>query len=212
MVTLGHVKTRIAALAVALTTLLSAGAGAQSAQEILRDVRMSQEGTNLSLNGEFRHGRTKMPLQLDIQGESVRYTIGDRSFSVKLGDTSAAPEGRIAGSDLTMEDASLRFLYWPNATIEGEDTVMTKRAWRLKVSPGKTPSQYAFVRLWVEKERGALLRAEGYDAKGNAIRRFEVRSVQRYGKGWGLKSMRVQTVAEGRDKTPTYIEVRPPAG
>src|SRR5205814_8898583 len=105
---------------------------------------------------------------------------------------------------------ALRFLYWPRATLEGEQLMLTRRSWKLRLdAPSRHDSQYAMVMLWVEKQSGALMRADGYDWNGKLSKRFEVRSVQKSDGVWILKQMRIEHMEAGkpRDKTPTYLEI-----
>ena len=104
----------------------------------------------------------------------------------------------------------MRFLYWPSAKIEGEQIMLTRNCWKLRVDPASAgDSQYAFVRIWVEKQSGALVRVETYDRAGKMVKRFEVKSVQKTGDGYILKQMRIERMENGRprDATPTYLEI-----
>ena len=76
----------------------------------------------------------------------------------------------ILGTDLTYEDLALRFLYWSHATIEGDDSIKTRPAWKLLLTAPTHRTQYAKVELWVDKESGALLKAEATDWSGHLIK------------------------------------------
>jgi hypothetical protein len=55
---------------------------------------------------------------------------------------------------------------------------------------------YARVRLWIEENLRVLLQAEGYDARGEAIRRLWVQSCKKINDRWMIKEMEVQGYPE----------------
>ena len=104
----------------------------------------------------------------------------------------------------------MRFLYWPKgATMDGSQVLLLRGCWIVSVYPPKSAgSQYGKVKLWVDKESGALMQAEAYDPSGKFARRFKVVSGQKIAGAWYLKQMRIEAPAGGRkDATPTYLEV-----
>jgi hypothetical protein len=114
----------------------------------------------------------------------------------------------VEGTDITYEDVSLNFLYWTKAKIDGSETIDVLDCWKLHLEPAGQPSSYAVVLLWVSKRTGDFLQGEGYDKTGKLVKRFKVRSGQRDGQGgWMLKTMRVETLAEGKDESLTYLEI-----
>ena len=116
----------------------------------------------------------------------------------------------VQGSDISYEDISLRFLYWPGAEVQGEERMLLQPCWKLAVpAPAGSDSQYSRVTLWVEKDSGALMQAEAFDKAGKFARRFKVISGQKIAGGWYLKQMRIEAPAGGRkDVTPTYLEIQ----
>jgi hypothetical protein len=197
------------------------------AQEILRAVRLNQTEQHRELNGRLRTDDASIPFRLVMNGGEVRYEFSNppQSIVLRMGEkgselqettgkgtthvTAARFDAPVRGTDVAYEDLALRFLYWPVARIEGEETVLTRRCWKLHLEPRGSSSQYAMVNLWVEKESGAFLRADGYDAAGKLLKRFEVRSVQKSEGVWILKQMRIQQMDPGqkKDAAPTYLEI-----
>lgn len=115
---------------------------------------------------------------------------------------------RLKGRNVTYEDISLNFLYWPKARIDGSDTVDWVNCWKLRLEPGGQPSSYASVELWVRKADGTFLNGEGYDKSGAMVKRFKVASGQADPLGgWMLKRMRIETLVGGRVKSTTYLEI-----
>jgi hypothetical protein len=225
------VKTRLI-LAVALIAPVFAGAAepAPDAREILRAVRLSQASQNQTLTGRLRTGPKSVPFRLVIDGPTIRYDFSNpaQALVLRLGEngstleeiskgerekvTPAKYDTLVRHTDISYEDLSLRFLYWPNARVEGEDTMLTRKCWVVSAQPGKGDSQYGRVKLWVEKESGALLQAEAFDSAGNFARRFKVVSGQKIDGQWFLKQMRIEAAPTPgkKDRTPTYLEVQKP--
>ncbi len=48
----------------------------------------------------------------------------------------------------------------------GDDVLRTRGAWKLQVHAPRTDEPYAVVRVWIDKQSGAILRMEGYDWDG----------------------------------------------
>lgn len=231
-----QVKARIAALVlvVPLAWCLGPEAGAQSpgptAQEILKEVRLNQSEQHRVLSGRLRTGDLIVPFRLLLNGAEIRYefTKPDLALVLRLGEkgsrleevtrsgsekiTAASFDTKVRNTDISYEDIALRFLYWTDAKIEvDDDTMLYRKCWRLRLTaPSRTDSQYSAVVLWVEKQNGAFLRADGYDWNGKLAKRFDVRSVQKVDGVWLLKQMRIERFEDGksRDKTPTYLEIQ----
>ena len=62
----------------------------------------------------------------------------------------------------------------------------------------------------MDKESGALLRAEATDWQGQISKRFEVISGQKIGERWYLKQMRIETLepTSGKVRSRTYLEIK----
>lgn len=229
-----HVKTRLLA---AMMLCLSGIAGAQEAPDaaaILKTVRVAQSAQERSLNGRLRTGAKAIPFKLSMAANTVRWEFSDppQTLLLRLGDndarleeigkggsqkvTAARFDDKVRDSDISYEDLSMRFLYWPNAKVEGEQTMLLQKCWIVRVEPpAKDGSQYSAVKLWIAKNNGALLQAEALGADGRLARKFKVVSGHALGDGlWILKQMRIEapTTIGGRtqDRTPTYLEIDAP--
>ena len=172
-----------------------------------------------------------IPFRLLLRGQRVTYEFDNpkESLTLDLGETGSqlrdetkAGTQRVTGSrllqpvrnsDLTYEDLSLRFIYWRRAMVEGEQAIKTVPCRIILVQPGTAAdSQYGSVRLWVQQEGGALMRAEGFDRQGQLIKRFELISGQRIGGKWWLKQMRIERLdpQTRRVVSRTYLEINAP--
>jgi hypothetical protein len=192
---------------------------------LLQSVRMAQTAQHLTLVGDLRTGPKSMPLKLTIDGSVIRYEFSDPpndppALVLRLGDkssqlqevtrgktekvTGARFDQKVRNSDVSYEDLALRFLYWPEAKLEGEDTLITlgQRCWKVDVQPGATESQYSHVLVWIAG--GALLQAEAYDKAGKLARRFKVLKVQKFNGLWVLKEMRIEVP---KVNPPTYLDI-----
>ncbi len=124
--------------------------------------------------------------------------------------TAARFDDKVRDTDITYEDLSLKFLYWPTASVEGEQSMLLQKCWIIRTEPSsKGDSQYGRVMLWIEQKGGALLQAEAYDHSGKLAKRFKVVSGQKIGGLWMLKQMRIETpgATASKDRTPTYLEI-----
>jgi outer membrane lipoprotein-sorting protein len=203
----------------------------EDAREILDGIRVAQGQLHEDLRGRLRLADgTVIPFQLRLRGPRITYEFDNpkEALTLELGeggsqlrDETKAGTQRVTGtrllqpvrnSDLTYEDLSLRFIYWNRATIEAEQPVKTLACWVILVQPTSGESQYGSVRLWVQKEGGALMRAEGFDRQGGLLKRFELVSGQKINGKWWLKQMRIERFdpQTHRVLSRTYLEINPP--
>src|ERR1700716_120018 len=175
-------------LAIALGA--SALSAPPSAQEILESVRLRQAQQELELQGQIREGATIVPFRLTQTGPVIRYSFSkpDEALQLRLGDndsrleeitregvekvTPAQFDHKVRGTAVTYEDLAMKFLYWPNARVTGENSISLRNCWKLELKAPNRQSQYSNVWLWVDKEGGALMKLEGYDWNGKLAERF----------------------------------------
>lgn len=227
------VRSTAAAWIIGLSSLplftISAGAAepARAARDILNTVRMRQVQQQIDLRGQLRQEATVIPFELIQNGSVVRYVFSnpDETLQLQLGDNDsrldeitrdgaekvrpAQYDRKIRGTGVSYEDLALKFLYWPNAKSLGVETITTGNCWKLELRPGPIPSQYARVVVWVHQNSGALVRLEGYDSKGQLIKRFNVVSAQKIQDRWYLKQMRIEMFEPGTNHvlSRTYLEI-----
>lgn len=200
--------------------------GEPDAEEILRAARVNPVGQKISLEARLRTSSANTPFQIVVD-DAIHYRFAnpDQELILELGeDTSSLSErsgGRTApvrparyddsvrGTGITYEDLFLRFLYWKRPKLLGEETIRSRKAWKIELQAWGTSSQYGVARLWIDQESGALLRIEGYNKDGRLLRRFEVVSAQKIDGQWMLKQMRVETLDPDSNKilNRTYLEV-----
>jgi hypothetical protein len=196
------------------------------AEAILHAARVNPLGQSISLNAQLRTAASTTPFEIVVD-DAVRYRFEnpEQELILELGDDSSSLSERVGGktapvrparfddsvrgTGITYEDLSLRFLYWKNPKLLGEETIRSRKAWKLELQAARASSQYGVARLWIDQQSGALLRIEGYNREGKLFRRFEVISAQKIDDQWMLKQMRVETLDPETRKVRnrTYLEV-----
>src|SRR5207249_52828 len=199
-----------------------------SAKEILDSVRMLEARQQIDLEGQLRENEKVIPFNLSQTGPLIRYSFADPEevLQLRLGEngsrldlvTATGSEKfpaeklneKIRGTGISYEELALKFLYWPNARVLGDETVRTRSCWKLQSVAPSRDSQYWNVIIWVDKASGALMRMEGYDWNGKLAKRFEVISAQKIDDRWFLKQMRVEELQPGTNKVRarTYLEIK----
>jgi hypothetical protein len=216
-----------AVLTIATTLAQNPNPPRPSAKEILATVRLQQATQQLNLQGQLRENATIVPFRLTQNGPVIRYSFSnpDEALQLRLGENDSrleevtrsgvekiAPakfDRKVRGTGITYEDLALRFLYWPNAKIAGEDMILTRNCWKVEIHAPSRDSQYSSVNLWIDKAGGALMKIEAYDWKGLLMKRFVVVSAQKIDDRWFLKQMRIEELAPGgtRVLARTYLEI-----
>jgi hypothetical protein len=164
------------------------------------------------------------------EGNNLQFALGNgERFHIRLGDedcelltidannkTTRFPVSKlatpIAGTDVTYEDLTLRFLYWQGAKLEGEETVNGAACYRIALSnPGKDGA-FGKVYVWVHKQYGAFWQIRAHDRAGKPIKEFQVEKVMQVpgGKGYTVEKMLVASLEDQggkyRVKSRTYIQ------
>ena len=198
------------------------------ARELLESVRLQQSQQEFDLAGQLREGPTVVPFRLVQTGPNIRYvfTNPDQALQLRLGEndsrleevsrdgvekvTPAEYDHKVRGTAVTYEDLALKFLYWPDAKVTGENSIRTRNCWKVELKAPSRQSQYSNVWLWVDKSGGAIMRIDAYDWNAKMAKRFEVVSAQKIEGRWFLKEMRMEEYdpATGKVKTRTYLEIK----
>jgi hypothetical protein len=220
---------RLLALALALAFACPEfAASPPSAKEILDSVRMLEARQQIDLDGQLRQNEAVVPFHLSQAGPLIRYAFAnpDEILQLRLGENSsrldlvtdtgtekfatARLNQKIRGTGITYEDLAMKFLYWPEARVVGQENIRTRNCWKLQLPAPSRDSQYSNVLLWVDKASGALMRMEGYDWNGQLAKRFEVVSAQKIDNRWFLKQMRIEELQPGTTKvrSRTYLEIK----
>lgn len=223
-----------ALIAVAATPLRAAEPNPLLANVIavLPDVPLVVQGDLLRRDGEGKVQTTyRVEMVLDWKADipTARYTVRD-AFGKSLRhldltwEVAGEPEYRyfegnplqaaalpplnqaILDTDITWLDLSLSFLWWQGGEARGTEEVRGRPCLIADIpAPEGLVSDLDGVRLWIEKKIGIVLRAEGYDANGQLVRRMDVKSFKKIGKHWVIKDIEFQSLPA---KTRTSLLVR----
>jgi hypothetical protein len=209
-------------------------AQAPDANQMIRNIRLSATLQEFDLNGSIRGGGKKFPIGLAVREENMQFNLGNgERFHIRLGDekaelftvgddgkTTRFPSAKlvqpIAGTDITYEDLTLRFLYWPNAKLEGEENVNGADCYRIRLENKTGQGAFGAVYVWVHKKYGAFWQIRAHDRGGKPIKEFLVNDVMQLPgkKAYTVKSMRVNTLEERgkeyRTKSVTYLDFENP--
>jgi len=213
------------------------------AARIIREARYSQADQNYTMAGELSRRFEKVPFVMVMDGplNTIRFYFPNKkdpkqiiSLEIKPNTWELTeqlkgkprkplPQERygeaVQGTDVTYEDISQRFLYWPDPKFDEEedDTIriqlgVRRDAWVIRLdNPRRDLGPYGVVKVWVDKENKSLLRVEGFDWKGHKVKRFEVNKVSKEDGVWVLSSMSVETIDQkGKRKDTTFMRMDAP--
>ena len=194
----------------------------------MRLVRLSYALQDSKLTGKLRDddsGREE-PFALTMSQMVIRFLFTNPNHIVNLDLASEPPvlrevkpggsnevpmsqyDDKVRGFDLNYEDLSLRFLYWPNPKLMGEENVaIGQKAWKIRVTSPDAKGPYGTVDLWIHQGSGGMAKMEGRDKLGRRIRRYKINSVQKVGETHIPKEMRIESVdpANGKTISRTYM-------
>ncbi len=203
-----------------------------TADDVLKLVRYSYTLFNRDFTGQLRTGilaKNKVPFLLSLKPESIRFIFSDPPQVIFL-DTrnngfllyegiggkkleEVNPDKyaqKIRGTDVTYDDLSMRFLYWPNAKIAKEETLKGRKTWKVVVRNPDGKGAYVTVECWIDKASGGLMKMIGYNPQGRPIRRFEVLHGKKFGDIWMVDEMRIETISpkSGKIISSTRMQIK----
>lgn len=181
----------------------------------MREMTVSQGERDVL--GTIRKGRDKVPFSLSARGDTIVFqykkdNAWDR-FDVRIRETNvslyrvqnnravqmspADYDKPIAGTDVCYEDLSLRFLYWKGGKVTqntSDSRIKGRDCYIVEVpNPNASVGQFAWVRVWVDKENGTAWQIDGYGRDGKLRKRFSITSIQKLSDGtWFFKQMKLE--------------------
>jgi len=217
------------AFVIPMVTVLVFSAQAQTPDPhaLLEPVRMGAFSGEADFSATLRSGSSSDPFRLEVRDGSVTYTFanpeekmrmefsGEGSRLLRSTGDSFQPVARndlgkpVRGTDITLEDLSLWFLYWRDAKYDGEHQVGPRRTHKITLRAPRGDTHYAAVNVWVDQETGTLMQMYAYNWEGAITKRFRVVSGQRIEGQWMLKEMRVESVDPGtkRVTSRSYLAI-----
>ncbi len=184
---------------------------------------------DFALHGVIESERESYPIQLILHDRKMIYDFENPPFQilVEIQPERSVVERRrqkrepwqsvsgrarmspILDTDITYEDLCLDFMRWDQIRPLGTDHVKTLTAWAFDAFPPRGTSAYARVRYWIAAEYYALLRADGYNAAGELVKRLEVNGVQRIGDAYVIKEMQISSFDPQKESSSrTLINIR----
>ena len=201
-----------------------------NADEVMRLVRYSYTLYDQDFTGVLRIGLAKkVPFLMSLRPESIQFIFdqpaqviyldtGNSSFGLfeGIGGEELKPvpsskyAARIRGTDVTYDDLSMRFLYWPHAKIVKLDRVKQRDCWVVRVRNPDGLGAYATADVWIDKSSGGMLKMLGYNNSGRPVRRFAVLHGKKFGDIWMIDEMRIETLdsGSGRVKSSTRMQIK----
>ena len=190
----------MAVMVLSLAPMWGQGAVPDAGQLLKRVRQAATLQENKDVKGQIRKRSVKVPFSMSLRGNLIvfqyqqggvwnRFDLkfkdrGQEILSWKDGRAGVLPVTRysvpIAGTDVTYEDLSMRYLYWPAAKVVKDDaasTVKGRDCWIVQIpNPNPKVGQYAWVRVWIDKENGAMWQIDGIDGRGELAKRFMIDS------------------------------------
>jgi hypothetical protein len=219
--------------AIFLLATLAAAAQQPDPKAILEGARLSATLTKLDdgLKGNIVKGNSKSDLTLFLKGKDIQFQFSEnkgpiRIFHMRIGDenfnlfeiingkTVDFPDKKlvdpIAGSDLTYEDLALRFFYWPNPQLEGQEDVGGQPCYKIRINkPKGSAGRYEVVYVWVHTKFGAFMKIRGHDKNGKLVKEFQVEDIMQIAKDtWTLRKMQVSTHNPENERRISSTDVR----
>lgn len=114
----------------------------------------------------------------------------------------------VMGSDMSyedmMEDPQLQNMY--TAEIIGEETVLNRPVWVMKLNSKKDDIAYNGRKLWVDKDRYITLKEELYAKRGKLLKQVEVHEVKQFDGRWVATNLTYKDMLKDGDGTEIMIE------
>jgi hypothetical protein len=214
---------------ITVAVLIKSTAAQEDASSILERLRSTQvEELDQDFAGRLRLGDGSIiPFRVRFNGAEIlfKFSNPDETLRLRLRDegsvlmqqtangaqpiSGAKLTQPVRGTDISYEDLALRFIYWNNAKVEGEQRIGVFPCWIVLVQPSSRNTEYGSVRIWVPKGKSGLVQAEGFDLRSRLLKRFKVVSGQEVNGKWILKQMRIERFdpETGRLASRTYLEI-----
>ncbi len=201
-----------------------------TAEQIVSMVHRSRALNDYDLNGALTKGETVVPFSVRLQDSLIEFKFenprqhinlditetGYRLKEVTAGTTKEVPAAMYAngvrGTDMTYDDLSMRYLFWPKKVKIGEETIKTQRCYVVDLYNPQKLGEYYLVRIFVDKNSGGLMRLNCFDWNGKKIKACFVTEGMKVEGRTLLKTMEVVRYTPGTDKAvgQTTFELKKP--
>ena len=201
----------------------AAAPGGLTANQIVEKVHLSRAlgkdpKERVIFPGELSKGGKRVPFSIELSQSLIRFNfenprqtinldITEKSYRLKevtAGSNKEVPAAMyssgVRGTDLTYDDISMRYLYWPKKNYIGEETIRTRRCYVVDLYNPQRLGDYYLVRIFVDGESGGLMRMMGYDWNGKLIKSCTVTDGMKVNGATVLKNMDVIRYVPGSKK------------
>lgn len=181
-----------------------------SAEQIVQLVHLSRALKKHELRGTLSKDDLEVPFTVRMEADLIRFSFDQPKQIINLnikqkgaelteaigGSNKPVPAKRysegIRGTDLTYDDISFRYLYWPKKVKQPlEETVKTRKCYVVDLYAPQQIGDYGVVRIHVDKESGGLMRMQGFNWQGQLLKVCSVTSGMKVDGATVLKSMDV---------------------
>ena len=98
-----------------------------------------------------------------------------------------------ATSDFWLADFGLEFFRWPNPKHIKTEMRKSRACYVVQsLNPIPDNGPYGSVLSWIDTEKGGLIRAEAYDAKGKLLKEFSIKDFTKVNGRWQLKGFEIR--------------------
>lgn len=80
----------------------------------------------------------------------------------------------IGGSNLTLEDVFMPYLYWQQSEVVREETVNLIKCKVIRLEAPDNHSNYSIVYVWIHEKSGLPMQIVGYNAEGKPLKQLRV--------------------------------------
>ncbi len=209
----------------------AAAPGEPTADQIVQLVHHSRALKKSELRGTLTKDDREVPFSVRMEADLIRFSFenpkqiinlnikqkGAELTEVLAGSNKPVPAKRygegIRSTDLSYDDISFRYLYWPKKIKQPkEETVKTRKCYVVDLYAPQQVGDYGVVRIYVDKESGGLMRMQAYDWQGRMIKVCSVTSGMKVDGATVLKSMDVHRYDPATQKIigETTFELKKP--
>jgi hypothetical protein len=184
----------------------------------------------ITFPGELNRGGKSVPFRIQVLPTLIHFSFDNPKQNINLDTTekgyrlrevtagsnkevpTAMYSAGVRGTDLTYDDISMRYLYWPKKVNIGEESIKTRKCYVVDLYNPQKLGDYYLVRIFVDKESGGLMRMMGFDWNGKLIKSCSVTAGMKVNGSTVMKTMEVIRYVPGTKKVAgeTTFELKKP--
>ena len=204
----------------------------QDVPQIMANARYASALNNIDLQGKLKHDQQYTPVLLRMKGNDIQlyYEQNNTPRGIRLILTQEScrlseivdnkeivlPDEKVGekieNTNFTYEDLSLRFLYWPEAFFLKEETIKTQKCYVIRLTNPGAYGNYKYVDVWIGQGSYAMMKMQGYNAKGEHIKTMQASDIMNVEDKIMLKKMKVETIVNDRVQSISYLILEDPDG